>query len=203
MTIPHKVWVCLLGAAFAWALPAQSAEAAKAAVVGGAEATSAACPAMLEHRFTRLRDGQAESLCQYTGRVLLVVNTASKCGFTPQYEGLQRLHDKYSARGLTVLAFPSGDFLGQEYNDAKDIAKTCFDQYGAKFMVYDRTSVTGRDANPLFAQLREQRGAPKWNFHKYLIGRDGKPGLAFGSTTDPLDPKLVAEIEKQLTASAR
>lgn len=163
---------------------------------------SAQCPALLDHRFSRLRDGQAESLCAYSGRVVLVVNTASKCGFTPQYEGLQALHQKYSARGLTVLAFPSGDFLGQEHGNRTDIAKTCFDQYGAQFMVYDKTAVVGRDANPLFVQLRDARGAPRWNFHKYLIGRDGKPGPAFGSTTDPLDAKLVSEIEKLLSTPA-
>ena len=157
-----------------------------------------ACPALLDHRFTRLRDGQPESLCNYSGRVLLVVNTASKCGFTPQYKGLQTLHEKYNSRGLTILAFPSADFLGQEHNDRAEIAKTCFDQYGAQFMVYDRTSVKGRDANPLFAELKKTRGAPGWNFHKYLIGRDGKPGEAFGSTTDPLDSKLTQEIEHLL-----
>ena len=163
---------------------------------------SAQCPALLDHRFSRLRDGQAESLCAYSGRVVLVVNTASKCGFTPQYEGLQALHQKYSARGLTVLAFPSGDFLGQEHGNRTDIAKTCFDQYGAQFMVYDKTAVVGRDANPLFVQLRDARGAPRWNFHKYLIGRDGKPGPAFGSTTEPLDAKLISEIEKLLSTPA-
>jgi glutathione peroxidase len=163
---------------------------------------SAQCPSLLDHRFSRLRDGQTESLCAYTGRVVLVVNTASKCGFTPQYEGLQALHQKYSARGLTVLAFPSGDFLGQEHSNRTDIAKTCFDQYGAQFMVYDRTAVVGRDANPLFVQLRDARGAPRWNFHKYLIGRDGKPGPAFGSTTEPLDAKLISEIEKLLSSPA-
>lgn len=163
---------------------------------------SAQCPPLLDHRFSRLRDSQTESLCAYAGRVVLVVNTASKCGFTPQYEGLQALHQKYSARGLTVLAFPSGDFLGQEHGNRTDIAKTCFDQYGAQFMVYDRTAVVGRDANPLFVQLREARGAPRWNFHKYLIGRDGKPGPAFGSTTEPLDAKLVGEIEKLLSSPA-
>lgn len=180
-------------------LPALSAPSETAG--GSAAAAAAQCPSLLDHRFTRLRDGQAESLCAYAGRVILVVNTASKCGFTPQYEGLQSLHQKYASRGLTVLAFPSGDFLGQEHGNRADIAKTCFDQYGAEFMVYDRTGVVGRDANPLFAQLREARGAPRWNFHKYLIGRDGKPGPAFGSTTEPLDAKLVAEIEKLLSSA--
>jgi len=190
----------------AMAMPVPAGAAADASGTPTAQTSStsnsAQCPALLDHRFSRLRDGQAESLCAYSGRVVLVVNTASKCGFTPQYEGLQALHQKYAARGLTVLAFPSGDFLGQEHGNRTDIAKTCFDQYGAQFMVYDKTAVVGRDANPLFVQLRDARGAPRWNFHKYLIGRDGKPGPAFGSTTDPLDAKLVSEIEKLLSTSA-
>jgi len=188
--------------AMAMPVPASAAADASGTPVAQASSTStsAQCPPLLDHRFSRLRDGQAESLCAYSGRVVLVVNTASKCGFTPQYEGLQALHQKYSARGLTVLAFPSGDFLGQEHGNRTDIAKTCFDQYGAQFMVYDRTAVVGRDANPLFVQLRDARGAPRWNFHKYLIGRDGKPGPAFGSTTEPLDTKLVNEIEKLLAS---
>ena len=184
----------------ATATPALSAPNEPAGV--SVAAAPAQCPTLLDHRFTRLRDGQPESLCSYAGRVVLVVNTASKCGFTPQYEGLQSLHQKYASRGLTVLAFPSGDFLGQEHGNRADIAKTCFDQYGAEFMVYDRTAVVGRDANPLFSQLREARGAPRWNFHKYLIGRDGKPGPAFGSSTEPLDAKLIAEIEKLLASAA-
>lgn len=197
-----------LVSALSLAVVAMPVPAGAAADAGGTPAAQAPansnnvqCPALLDHRFSRLRDGQAESLCTYAGRVVLVVNTASKCGFTPQYEGLQALHQKYSARGLTVLAFPSGDFLGQEHNNRTDIAKTCFDQYGAQFMVYDRTTVVGRDANPLFVQLRDARGAPRWNFHKYLIGRDGKPGPAFGSTTEPLDAKLISEIEKLLATA--
>ena len=190
--------------AMAMPVPAGAATDASGTPTAQTSSTSnsAQCPALLDHRFSRLRDGQAESLCAYSGRVVLVVNTASKCGFTPQYEGLQALHQKYSARGLTVLAFPSGDFLGQEHGNRTDIAKTCFDQYGAQFMVYDKTAVVGRDANPLFVQLRDARGAPRWNFHKYLIGRDGKPGPAFGSTTEPLDAKLISEIEKLLSTPA-
>lgn len=190
--------------AMAMPVPAGAATDASGTPTAQTSSTSnsAQCPALLDHRFSRLRDGQAESLCAYSGRVVLVVNTASKCGFTPQYEGLQALHQKYSARGLTVLAFPSGDFLGQEHGNRTDIAKTCFDQYGAQFMVYDKTAVVGSDANPLFVQLRDARGAPRWNFHKYLIGRDGKPGPAFGSTTEPLDAKLISEIEKLLSTPA-
>jgi len=190
--------------AMAMPVPAGAATDASGTPTAQTSSTSnsAKCPALLDHRFSRLRDGQAESLCAYSGRVVLVVNTASKCGFTPQYEGLQALHQKYAARGLTVLAFPSGDFLGQEHGNRTDIAKTCFDQYGAQFMVYDKTAVVGRDANPLFVQLRDARGAPRWNFHKYLIGRDGKPGPAFGSTTEPLDAKLISEIEKLLSTPA-
>lgn len=175
-------------------------------VLGAAGWTSpalaqAACPALLDHRFPRLQDEVPQDLCQYRGRVLLVVNTASYCGYTPQYEGLEQLHARYSARGLTVLGFPSNDFGGQEPKSGKEIADFCFNTYGVKFPMFGKSSVVGQSANPMFAALAQQSGqAPKWNFHKYLVGRDGKVVASFGSRVEPTDRQITTRIEQLLTA---
>jgi glutathione peroxidase len=130
--------------------------------------------------------------------VLLVVNTASYCGFTPQYEGLEALHAKYAPRGLVVLGFPSNDFL-QEADSSEKIADLCFNTYGVKFPMFAKTSVRGAKANPLFAELAKSTGqAPAWNFTKYLVDRQGQPVAAFGSRVKPSDAALVAAIEKAL-----
>ena len=160
-----------------------------------------ACPALLDHRFPRLQDEAPQDLCQYRGRVLLVVNTASYCGYTPQYEGLEQLHARYSARGLTVLGFPSNDFGAQEPKSGKEIADFCFNTYGVKFPMFGKSSVVGQSANPMFAALAQQSGqAPKWNFHKYLVGRDGKVVASFGSRVEPTDRQITTRIEQLLTA---
>ena len=164
-----------------------------------AAAQAAACPALLNHSFPRLQDEKPQNLCQYAGKVVLVVNTASKCGFTPQYEGLEALHAKYGAQGLVVLGFPSGDFGGQELNDSKEIADFCFNTYGVKFPMFAKSSVKGAAANPMFVQLAKSTGkAPGWNFHKYLIGRDGKPLGSYDSNVLPTGAAMVAQIEKAL-----
>jgi glutathione peroxidase len=166
-----------------------------------APASAAACPALLQHSFPRLQDEKPQNLCQYAGKVLLVVNTASKCGFTPQYEGLEALNAKYGPQGLVVLGFPSGDFGGQELKDSKEIADFCFNTYGVKFPMFSKSSVKGSAANPLYVQLIQATGkTPGWNFHKYLVGRDGKPLGSYGSNVTPTAPTLVAEIEKALAA---
>lgn len=158
------------------------------------------CPPLLNHTFPRLQDEAPQTLCQYSGRVLLVVNTASYCGFTPQYEGLEKLHAQYSARGLTVLGFPSADFGNQEKADNKEIADFCFNTYGVKFPMFARTSVAGAAANPFFAALTKSTSQPpKWNFHKYLIDRDGKVVAAFPSDIAPLDKRLTGQIERLLS----
>jgi glutathione peroxidase len=162
---------------------------------------AAACPAVLNHSFPRLQDEKPQNLCQYAGKVVLVVNTASKCGFTPQYEGLEALYGKYGPQGLVVLGFPSGDFGGQELNDSKAIADFCFNTYGVKFPMFAKSSVKGSAANPLFSQLAQSTGkAPGWNFHKYLIGRDGKPLGSYDSNVQPTGATMVAVIEKALAA---
>ena len=179
--------------------PAQNPQTPRAAA--GPATAAAACPALLQHTFPRLQDEKPQNLCQYAGKVVLVVNTASKCGFTPQYEGLEALHGRYGAQGLVVLGFPSGDFGGQELSDSKAIADFCFNTYGVKFPMFSKSSVKGTAANPLFAQLAQSTGkAPGWNFHKYLIGRDGKPLGSYDSNVLPTGATLVAQIEKALAA---
>ena len=159
----------------------------------------AGCPAVLRHTFNRLQDEAPQDLCQYAGKVVLVVNTASYCGFTKQYEGLEALYEKYAPRGLVVLGFPSNDFGQQEPGSAKEIADFCFNTYGVKFPMFAKTSVKGDDANPLHASLARTTGqAPKWNFTKYLIDRQGKMVEHFPSKVTPQDPQLVAKIEQAL-----
>lgn len=139
----------------------------------------------------------------YGGQVLLVVNTASKCGFTPQYEGLEAMYAKYKDQGFAVLGFPSNDFMGQEPGSEEDIQEFCTLTYGVKFPMFEKVQVRGPGATPLYADLQKATGeAPGWNFHKYLIDRDGRVVASFGSRTTPDDPKLVAEIEKLLAAPA-
>jgi glutathione peroxidase len=166
-----------------------------------APAATSACPALLQQTFPRLQDEQPQSLCQYRGKVVLVVNTASYCGFTPQYEGLEALYAKYSARGLVVLGFPSNDFGQQEPGQGKEIADFCFNTYGVKFPMFGKTVVKGKDANPLFAALTRATGkAPGWNFHKYLIDRQGKAVASFDSDVTPTSAVLVGSVEKALAA---
>ncbi|RYY65419.1 MAG: glutathione peroxidase [Comamonadaceae bacterium] len=173
-----------------------------ASVFGGGGAALAAdapaCPALLQQTFPRLQDEKPQSLCQYSGRVLLVVNTASFCGFTSQYEALEKLHAKYQAAGLVVLGFPSNDFA-QESGSNQDIAAFCENTFGVRFPMFAKTAVRGADANPLFRQLAAQSGrAPLWNFHKYLVGRDGKVLANYSSLTRPDDAALVRALEQAL-----
>ena len=155
----------------------------------------AACPALLDREMDTIDEKQA-SLCEFTGKVVLVVNTASQCGYTPQYEGLEALYRKYRARGLVVLGFPSNDFGGQEPGSNKEIASFCVNQYAVDFPVFAKTALK---SNSLYAELVKRSGkAPQWNFHKYLVGRDGKQVQSFDTKVEPGDPKLVAAIEKLL-----
>jgi glutathione peroxidase len=159
-----------------------------------------ACPATLNHTFARLQDEKPQSLCQYTGKVLLGVNTASYCGFTPQYQGLEALYGKYRDRGLVVLGFPSNDF-SQETGDNRQIADFCENTYGVKFPMFAKSSVRGSQANALYRQLAQATGRqPLWNFHKYLIARSGKVIDNYTSLTAPDSPALIREIERQLAA---
>ena len=158
----------------------------------------AACPALLAHTFPRLQDEKPQSLCQYAGQVLLVVNTASYCSFTPQYKDLEALYAKYRAKGFAVLGFPSNDFM-QEKGSNKEVADFCENTFGVQFPMFGISAVRGADANPLFRELATESGrAPLWNFHKYLIGRDGKVIAQYSSLTTPNDATLVRAIEQQL-----
>ncbi|WBY00118.1 glutathione peroxidase [Ramlibacter tataouinensis] len=161
---------------------------------------AAACPALLQQQFPRLQDEKPQSLCQYAGKVLLVVNTASYCGFTPQYQGLEDLYGRYRDQGLVVLGFPSNDFA-QERGSNRDIAEFCENTYGVKFPMFAKSSVRGAEANPLFKTLAAKTSQqPTWNFHKYLVGRDGQVVAHYGSRTTPQDKALVAQIERLLAA---
>ncbi len=164
-------------------------------------ATPASCPALLNQKFKRLQDEAPQDLCQYAGKVVLVVNTASYCGFTKQYEGLEKLYAKYNGRGLVVLGFPSNDFGKQEPGSSKEIADFCFNTYGVKFPMFAKSAVTGRQANPLHAQLAAATGQmPAWNFHKYLVGRDGRRVQGFPTGTEPDAPALLRAVEAALAA---
>jgi glutathione peroxidase len=159
----------------------------------------AACPPLLDRSFDTI-DEKPHSLCEYAGKVVLVVNTASQCGYTPQYEGLEALYRKYRARGLVVLGFPSNDFGGQEPGSNKEIASFCVNQYAVDFPVFAKTQLK---KNPLYADLTKSSGkAPQWNFHKYLVGRNGKQVLSFDTRVEPNDAKLVTAIEKLLSDQA-
>ena len=160
---------------------------------------TAACSPLLQQRFNRLQDEVPQDLCQYAGKVTLIVNTASYCGFTTQYEGLEALYAKYQSKGLVVLGFPSNDFGKQEPGSSKEIADFCYNTYGVKFPMFSKTSVTGTTANPLHAALIKATGkAPEWNFHKYLIDRNGRVLKSYASQVTPDDKALVADIEKAL-----
>ena len=175
--------------------------AAQTATPAGAAApTSAAtCPAILHYTFNRLQDDSKQDLCQYAGKVVLVVNTASFCGFTKQYEALEALYAKYSDKGLVVLGFPSNDFGHQEPGSSKEIADFCYNTYGVKFPMFAKSSVQGDQANPLYVALIKATGTtPKWNFYKYLIDRKGNIVDSYVSMTTPDSPTLLGPIEKAL-----
>ena len=149
----------------------------------------------------RTLTGEEKSLADYKGQVVLVVNTASKCGFTPQYEGLQQLHETYADQGLAVLGFPCNQFGGQEPGDAAEIGEFCQRNYGVGFQMMEKVDVNGAQAHPVYEWLRSQKGGLvgskiKWNFTKFLIGRDGQVIERYAPTTKP--EKLKADIEKAL-----
>jgi glutathione peroxidase len=159
---------------------------------------AAACPPLLDTALPALTDEHPVSLCQYRGKVLLVVNTASQCGFTPQYAGLEKLYRRYKDRGLVVLGFPSNDFGGQEPGTNREIASFCTVNYGVSFPMFAKSSVKAAP-NPFFDKLAQASASrPRWNFHKYLVDRRGAKVIAFDTAIEPLDAKLVGEIERLL-----
>ena len=171
-----------------------------AALLAAAAATAAdVCPPLLDHRFPGLLDGKPRSLCEFSGKVVLVVNTASACGYTPQYAGLEALYKRYAARGLVVIGFPSNDFGGQEPGSNREVAEFCSVNYGVSFPMFEKGVVSGAQANALYAELAKRGdGPPRWNFHKYLIDRSGERVAAFPSAVDPDSPRFRREVEKRL-----
>jgi glutathione peroxidase len=168
-----------------------------------ATAPAAECPPLLQHTFNLLQTGEAQSLCRYQGKVLLIVNTASYCGYTNQYEGLEALYRKYKERGLVVVGFPSNDFGSQEPGSNKEIAEFCRTTYGVQFPLYEKTTVKQLDRNALYGDLAKATGqAPKWNFHKYVVDRDGKPVASFISDVTPDSREMTTLIEQLLAKKA-
>ena len=155
---------------------------------------------VLDHTFRKLASDEQVHLCsEYDGKVLLIVNTASKCGLTKQYAGLETLYSQRATEGLVVLGFPSNDFFGQEPGTESEIQDFCRLTYGVKFPMFEKTHVKGQQAHPLFQTLKRESGTyPKWNFHKFLIGRDGKLVNTFGPRTRPDDEDLIQALEAAL-----
>ena len=176
-----------------------------AAAPAQAQSAAAACPELLQQRQPRLQDEKPIDLCSYGGKVLLVVNTASYCGFTPQYKSLETLYQRYGSRGLVVLGFPSNDF-SQEPGNNEAIADFCENTFSVRFPMFAKSSVkpgSGVTVNPLYTALAARTGqAPRWNFHKYLVSRDGRQVISRPSATDPLSPEFVREVEKLLAEPA-
>ncbi len=167
-------------------------------LLGASTVSARTCPALLDHSLPRLLDDVPQPLCQFAGKVIMVVNTASYCGFTPQYEGLEKLFARYVAQGFTVLGVPSNDFK-QETKDNRAIADLCFNTYGVKFPMFGPQAVTGPGAHPFYAALARASGrAPRWNFHKYLIDRQGRVVADFPSAVEPLDARVTGRIEQLL-----
>jgi glutathione peroxidase len=161
-------------------------------------ASALSCPAFLDHDFRKLHSDEQINLCTaYAGRPLLIVNTASHCGYTPQFQALEALHEKYRGRGLVVIGFPSDDF-NQEAKDEAETATVCFINYGVTFAMLAPLAVKGADANPVFRELARQTRAPDWNFNKYLVRPDGKVTQYFGSTVEPGSAQMTQAIEELL-----
>jgi glutathione peroxidase len=178
---------------------ASAAPAAEAPTTAVAAAAPSEAPSIYSFTMKRL-DGTPTSLSAWSGKVLLVVNTASKCGYTPQYQGLQQLHTTYSGRGFEVLGFPSNDFGGQEPGTAQEIQNFCISMYDVNFPMFEKTKTIGQDRSPLYALLSDAHGAPQWNFHKYLIDKHGHPVQAWPSKVEPGAPEIASAIEAQLAA---
>ena len=158
----------------------------------------ASCPEVLDHEMRKLRSKETVNLCDaYSGKPVLVINTASHCGFTPQFKGLEALYQKYRDDGLALAGFPSDSFR-QEADSEEKTAEICYINYGVTFDMYAEVPVKGSDAHPLFVELAKAQGAPRWNFTKYLVDRQGNVVASWGSSTRPDDPELRAAIASAL-----
>ena len=176
--------------------------AASLALSCGKKEPSAQIPepsVMSFHELTaKTLDGKPADLSAYKGKVLLVVNTASECGLTPQYAGLEKLYDDYKSKGLVVLGFPSNDFGEQEPGTAEQIQEFCRANYSIEFPMFEKVVTSGAGQSPVYAFLTSKHDAPKWNFHKYLVGKDGQVKHSFGSKTEPQAPEILAAIDAEL-----
>ncbi|MDH3407993.1 MAG: glutathione peroxidase [Gammaproteobacteria bacterium] len=173
---------------------------AGALILMAVSATSASAGALLDQDFRRLASDEVVNLAdEYAGKVVLVVNTASKCGNTPQYDGLEKLYSEYGDAGLVVLGFPSNDFMGQEPGTEAEIQEFCRLTYKLRFPMFEKVTVKKGNAHPFFNRLAADAGThPTWNFHKYLIGRDGRLIAQFSPRTQPYNDDLIAEIKSAL-----
>ncbi|MBU2253782.1 MAG: redoxin domain-containing protein [Gammaproteobacteria bacterium] len=163
-------------------------------------AQAAECPALLQGDVQKLRSVERIDLCkEFAGKPLVVVNTASFCGFTPQFKGLEALYQRYKEQGLQILGVPSDDFR-QEADSSEETAKVCYVNYGVTFPMSETQRVTGSDALPLFKELAAQSQAPRWNFSKYVIDAQGKVIASFPSSTTPDDPAILAAVEKAIAS---
>lgn len=168
-------------------------------MAGSQIATASECPDLLKFAKRKLNSQEVVNMCEaYQGKTLLFVNTASKCGFTPQFEGLENLYSKYKDEGLVVLGFPSNSF-NQEFKDEKETAELCELTYGVNFPMFESISVRGDDADPLYAMLAEKSGSePKWNFYKYLVNKNGDLVDSYSAFTKPDNEDFVADIKAAL-----
>ncbi len=166
-----------------------------------AQAPAMSRPTAYAFSFTGL-DGGSVRLAEYAGKPILIVNTASHCGFTPQYAGLQELWQRYRERGLLVLGVPSNDFGGQEPGGPSEINKTAHGQFGVDFPLAAKAEIKGPAAHPFYrwAALERPGEGPRWNFHKYLVGRHGRIAAVFSTQVEPTDPRVIAAIERELGA---
>ncbi|TBU93423.1 glutathione peroxidase [Phytopseudomonas dryadis] len=162
---------------------------------------AAECPALLQGELPKLRGKERIDLCgQFAGKPLVVVNTASFCGFAPQFKGLEALYQRYREQGLEVLGVPSDSFR-QESKDAEETATVCYVNYGVTFTMSETQPVTGDQAIPLFKELATQTAAPRWNFYKYVVDRQGKVIARFSSRTTPDDPQLIEAVEQAIAST--
>jgi len=186
----------LAGAALAPGVGAASNPAAAPATIGGKPMSHS----VYDFRVATI-DGEQKSLADYRGRTLLIVNTASRCGFTPQYTSLEALYQRYKDRGFEILAFPANNFMGQEPGTNAEIKEFCSLKYRTTFPLFEKISVKGKDIAPLYAYLTRDSGHPggiSWNFAKFLVGPDGRVVARFDPATDPLDERITQRVESLL-----
>ncbi|WP_199530248.1 glutathione peroxidase [Pseudoalteromonas sp. bablab_jr010] len=189
----YKYALLLAAGLIATNLAAQTTEATQTAKA------NSQCDDFTNVTMRKLRSKESINFCEFKDKPLLIVNTASNCGFTGQFEGLEAIHKEYKDQGLVVLGFPSDDFF-QEEDDEKDTAKVCFINYGVTFNMLATSAVRGSDANPIFKHLNEATSSPNWNFYKYLVSADRKTVQRFNSKTKPQSQTLRDAIEAELTA---